>query len=313
MTYEHADPEADPKTPDTCFLEFSPRTTARLRGDFARLIPINLSAMLAFDDIARTLKLDPEWNPHARQFIHVDDLQDLPPQWQDSDTETDVKDKPKKIWTGCYRFSLELLPRTLRLGWVLGGGRKDMKDQGVDLLLTLEKTKHHIHGRHARLTHDLESSAFMLYVAEGKVVIVNGKERLEGSQRAISSVETGLSLGDLAYQLEFTQLNEMRYREQLGKLRVMLNRGDRGPPLSLEVTPSENHFEYHGFTIQTPFASGGHGVISAGIKKTTGKAVAVKRLKRTPESVARIFLEVEIYKKIGDHVSLIKPKQYLSY
>ena len=57
-----------PKTPDTVALEepFSPKTTANLRGDFARLIPANRCAILAFDKIVQTLKLDPEWNPHAR-------------------------------------------------------------------------------------------------------------------------------------------------------------------------------------------------------------------------------------------------------
>ena len=84
-----------------------------------------------------TMKLDPDWSLHVRQFIHVDEVQrDLPSEWQASDTENDKEDEPRKIWTGYYTLSLELLPSNIRLGWVLGGGRRDMKDQGMDFCQT---------------------------------------------------------------------------------------------------------------------------------------------------------------------------------
>jgi Protein kinase domain len=209
-----------------------------------------------------------------------------------------VKRDLKKSGLVNYRLSLELEPENIALGWVIGGGRRDLKDQGVNYLLTLEKTKHHISGRHARVVHHSESGALMIVVDRGTTVPVNGQERIEEARRAIVSVRTGLSFGDLAYQLEFTELNEARYREQLKSLRSHLPYGLSEPPVSLEITPSENYFEYHGFFIQTPFESGAYGIVSSGMEHSTGKAVAVKRLKRNPESVARIQLEVKIYKEL---------------
>lgn len=85
MTDHNDQQDVGLSTPDTAILEdpFSPRTTARYRGDFARLIPANRSAILAFYDIAQTLKLDPEWNHHSRQFIHVEESQrELSPHWK---------------------------------------------------------------------------------------------------------------------------------------------------------------------------------------------------------------------------------------
>lgn len=230
--------------------------------------------------------------------------------WKGSDTESETEADSGKIWTGHYRFSLDLLPGNPGLGWILGGGRNDMNDQGVDYLLTLQKKQHHVHGRHARFAHHPESGVFMLTVDAGKMVLVNGKERVEGARQAIATVDTGLSVGDLGYRLEFTRLHEKRYREQLTIFRESLGGwlsegANKEPPRSLEITPSENHYEYHGFIIQSPFGAGGYGMVSPGIEKSTGKAVAVKRLKRTSKSMARIWLEVKIYKEIGDHVRLI--------
>lgn len=295
-----------PDTPDTVLLEpdWSPRTHARLQGDFARLIPVNRPAILAFHSIAERARLDPEWNPHVRKFLFIEETKrQLSPEWDGSDTSSGTKDDPAQILTGYYRLSLELLTNHTKLGWVLGSGRNDLANGGVDFLLTLEKGKHHVHGRHARLVHHLQNGVLMLVVGKGKVVLVNGIERLAGSQRVLGSVRTALSIGDLSYNLEFTGMNETRYREQLGDLFAKLHPDNDIPPLSLELTPLEHHHELHGFWIHSPFASGASGVISAGFDKASGQAVAIKRVKRTPATVARIQLEVQIYRKIGDHVS----------
>lgn len=260
MKDQGSSPESLPGSQDTCIFEGqpSPRTAAKRKGDFARLIPVNRPAMLAFDEIVKTLKLDPQWNLNARRFIHYDDSpHNLPLHWKGSETDTDTEIEPNKIWIGYYRLNLDILPSIPSLGWILGGGRSDMKDQGVDFLLTLQKKQHHVHGRHARLKHHPESGILMLIVDQGKMVVVNGKERVEGSQRAIATIDTGLSIGDLDYRVEFTLLTENTYREQLANSREWLNSGNKEPLGSLEITPSENHFEYHGFFIQTPFGAGG--------------------------------------------------------
>ncbi|KIX05274.1 uncharacterized protein Z518_06146 [Rhinocladiella mackenziei CBS 650.93] len=296
-----------PSTPDTVILEnhFSPRTNARLQGDFARLIPVNRPAILAFHSIAERMRLDPAWNPHARKYIFVEDSKrQLSPEWDGSDTSNGTKNEPSQVLIGYYRLSLDLIANHPELGWVVGSGRKDLPNGGVDFLLTLQKNKHRVHGRHARLVHHAKNGALMLVVSKGKVVTVNGLERLEGSQRVLGSIRTALSFGNLSYNLEFTGLNETSYREKLGDLLTKRHPNNDIPPMSLELTPQEHHFELHGFTIHSPFASGTSGIVSAGFEQSTGRAVAIKRVRRTPATVARIQLEIRIYKKIGDHPNL---------
>ncbi|KIX92154.1 uncharacterized protein Z520_12147 [Fonsecaea multimorphosa CBS 102226] len=302
-------PETLPNTPDTVPLDdhfFSPRTRARLEGDFARLVPVNHAAVLAFHSIAERTRLEPDWNPHIRKFLFIEETpRQLSPEWDGSDASSDTTGgHPTQVLMGYYRLSLEILTNHTRLGWVIGSGRKDLVNGGVDFLLTLQKNRHHVHGRHARLVHHAQNGALMLVVGKGKVVLVNGIERLEGSQRVLGSVRTALSFGNLSYSLEFTGLNENNYRQKLGELFTKLHPDGDVPPMSLELTPLEHHHELHGFLIHSPFASGASGVVSAGFEKSTGQAVAIKRVKRTPATVARIQLEIQIYKKIGNHRNL---------
>jgi hypothetical protein len=298
-----------PNTPDTLPLEdnylFSPKTNARLRGDFARLIPVNHDAILAFHSVAERTRIEPEWNTHVEKFLFIEDQpRALSPEWDGtSDTSSEATNGcPAQVLTGYYRISLELLTNHPRLGWVIGSGRKDLPHDGVDFLLTLQKNKHHVHGRHARLAH-AQNGALMLIVGRGKTVLVNGVERLDGAQRVMASVRTALTFGNLSYSLEFTGMNESGYRDKLGELFSKLYPDGDVPPMSLELTPLEHHYELHGFTIHSPFASGASGVVSAGFDKSSGQAVAIKRVKRTPATVSRIQLEIRIYKRIGDHVS----------
>lgn len=61
-------------------------------------IPSNRYSQLAFNAIVGTMKLDPDWSLHVRQFIHVDEVQrDLPSEWQASDTENEKEDEPRKL------------------------------------------------------------------------------------------------------------------------------------------------------------------------------------------------------------------------
>lgn len=85
----------------------------------------------------------------------------------------------------------------------------------------------------------------MLAVSPGREVLVNGKERVLGVERAIVCPATGLAFGDLAYELEFTQRNEERYRHQLQKYRSDFSESSKEPPSLLEINPSEQHYEYH--------------------------------------------------------------------
>lgn len=131
MDQASTDEEA-PSTPSTIYLEedelFSPRTKARVDGVFARLLPINWPAKLSFHDIAEMMKLDPSWNLHSRQYIHVEEKQqELPSDPCSSDDDSESESRPAKIWVGHYRLNLDQDPANRGIGWIVGSGRKELE------------------------------------------------------------------------------------------------------------------------------------------------------------------------------------------
>lgn len=112
-----------PNSPDTLLLEdsfFSPRTNAKLRGDFARLVPVNHNAILAFHSIAERARLEPDWNPHIRRFLFIEDApRAISPEWDGtSDTNSDTTGplQQGQVLAGYYRLSSICSPTTR--GWV---------------------------------------------------------------------------------------------------------------------------------------------------------------------------------------------------
>ncbi len=123
---DEEDPETIPNSPDTLLLEdsfFSPKTNARLRGDFARLVPVNHNAILAFHSIAERARLEPDWHPHMRRFLFIEDTpRAISPEWDGtSDTNSDSTGgyQQPQVLTGYYRLSLDLITNHPRLGWVV--------------------------------------------------------------------------------------------------------------------------------------------------------------------------------------------------
>lgn len=279
------------------------RNPYRYAGDFARLIPTNHLAKEAFSGVVRRMRDDPGWIQHARQFIHIDKTSPHDPDsFRDSETDEESMEKRSDLITGYYRLNLGILPHDLRFGWFLGSGRRDLGDTGVDLLLTPQIRQHRVYGRHARLSLHPESAVLMLHVDHDRNVLLNGLEEVAKGSRALCAVSTGLMVGDLAYKVVFTQLNERSFREQLQSVRRETGWGLLDPPSTLATTPSQNHYEYQGYIIQPPFARGSEGLVSAGINKTTGEAVAVKKVQRVRATVNLIRHEIALMKKLRPHV-----------
>lgn len=287
----------------------SPRAKAFLTellagGDFARLRPANNAARTAFSEIAAKIKHDPENYQLASRCMYIQECQiDQVSERSSSGTDRDRRESPDRIWTGYYCLNLEVLPKEGRLGWSFGSGRVDA---AVDFQLTLRSREHGVRALHGRLRHHSETGVLMLIVDGHKVVWVNGKDKVENSQRAIVLRTTGLAIGNLNYILEFTSLGSRRYREQLSE--YLMARGNSGfeLPVSLEMTPSVAHFEKDNFVIQSPVGKGAFGVVSPGIDLRNGAAVAVKRVTRTDLNIQKVQNEVSIMRDMGSHVSCDK-------
>ncbi len=299
-----------PSTPDTISVDdgiyLSPAGRARMEGDFARLIPDNHDAKRAFSDLITNIKTNPKVERSWRRLMHFNEHQErLVAEMEISDTETcDAEDQPL-IWTGYYRFNLtsELLPQQFgRYGWILGGGRDELRNDGVDIMLTSTKERHRVRGRHARLALNESSNALMLIVEPKKIVRLNG-EPIHDASRVIKAPRTHLQLGILQYRFEYTGLSLARYHDQLERLRNS-NILKGTVHKALEATPTEKQISLKDYIIHPPFAYGSYGVISGCVRATDGMPCAAKRVARTDRSQSEIDAEIAMFRAVGGHVSV---------
>jgi hypothetical protein len=287
-------------TNDTVLLEpftSSPKSPVEPDLTFAKLVPINPLAKAAFLEVARFLEEDTSGLTHLKQFVHVRTSKSLTCVSDEEGNDEQQDDSP-----GYYRLSLGILPQAWNLGWVLGRGIPHLPNRAVDILLTLDGHVQGVRGRHARLRPNLDSGALMLIADKGKTVYLNGQP-IRGDAYMIHRMISALNFGDLAYSLQFTKLNDDIFKDKLETLKRTLG-GYKTPMYSsLQVTPSNRHFELQGFEIQVPIGSGTYGVVFPCRQLSNGNAYAAKCVRRNPRSMKDVKKEIDIYKRIGQHVS----------
>lgn len=273
--------------------------------DFAQLVPVNDSARLAFDELARLKAADPEWNPHARNYIHVEEEQEP---FGDEDQSDEPSSTSRSIYTGYFRLSLALLPKRLARGWVIGSGRQALSDPDVDYLVTVDGRRDRVRSHHAQIVYHQETRVLLLKVPANKSVFVDGM-KIQHGLRALTSVTSGLTIGNLSFQLQFHEHRRNDYLAQLENFAELSNHfvGDRIE--TLDPTPSDQHFTLRGYQFQTPQAAGAYGVVSACVKNTTGDVYAVKRVKKSRDTVKEVEQELEIFAALQTHVSKSDPIQ----
>lgn len=285
---------SDDTIPDPPVWGFNPTGN---HGDFARLVPKSPLARRAFADIVQRMQQDPRWNEHARQFIHFAEYTGSN---SDSDVTTIVEDGTPALnlrWYGYYRLNWNIPPARPQLGWILGSSRADQHD-AVDLLLTPQSGQFRVAGRHCRLTHNLKSGA-LLVAADKHRVTVDGTTTLRHNSR-VAYRNTGILIHDLAYTLEFTDLDPSVSRTQLEKsLDVHRTDTHHHSTPALTPTPRGAVSVCGNYVVHAPVAGGTYGAVSYGTHVGTGAPVAVKRV-RASKSVE---YEISLLRSL-DHVSV---------
>lgn len=108
---------------------------------FARLVPINRGARLAFESVVDAIKQDPDRHTHVRRNISIEPVRNesvsVASDFTDSETAEgeDQRDHSLYRYKGHFCFRLSNPPRVPRIGWVLGDGRGQAAGQ-VDFLLS---------------------------------------------------------------------------------------------------------------------------------------------------------------------------------
>ena len=266
--------------------------------DFAQLVAVNESAKIAFDELARLKGADPDWNSHARTFIHVDQEKEA----LDADESDDVSTVTRTIHTGYFRLSLGLQPARLARGWVIGSGRQALSDPDVDFLVTVDGRRDRVRSRHAQIIFHRKTRVLMLKVPPKKHAFLDGVLVSDGAA-ALTKTTSSILIGNLAFQLRFHQDRKQDFLAQLDTMAKFTSyfSGDRIE--TVDPTPSDEYFTLQGYQFQTPQAAGAYGVVSACIRVSTGEVYAVKRVKKSKDHNKEVERELRILTTLHSHVS----------
>lgn len=207
------------------------------------------------------------------------------------------------IHTGHYRLNLSWGPCHPNVGWSVGRGRFDRKDNvdgngNVDLLLTLDRDLG-VYGRHARLSHVLDSNAFIV-IADRSLKV--DYKRIQGSQiAAFDRKSTHILFGQLEYALEFTTIDQNVYRKQLDKLAVETNFVGLRPASYMNPTPAETDYSIRHYSVRSAIAAGSSGFVCFAVDKTTGHQVAMKKIiTKGPRAVEDVTREVDAMRRLTE-------------
>ena len=251
------------------------------------------------------MREDQGWNPTARQNI---DANEQPVQVSsygnesESESGTGPSRNLRPILRGCYTFDLEVPPRTPALGWMIGGGKFGKDNDSPEILLTERKSKEKVSARHAMLAHNFASGALVLSALDKKVIRVDGRDVGDG-QFLIHKRTTSLVFGELMYTLEVRNyVTEDQYRDHLRIYKGIHGIPDDDYPLNLRATSADCVIVLKNYILKNPVGRGATSVVYAGQMRSSGEAVAVKKITRTEKNAKAIARDIAISEYIGNHV-----------
>lgn len=289
---------------------------------FARLVPINRGARLAFDSVIDAIKQDRDAHSHVHRNIFIEPLRNesgsASSEFTDSETAEggDQRDRPSYRYAGYFCFRLSNPPRVPRIGWVLGDGRGQSVGQ-VDFLLSTPRLfkdiagKHfmiYIHPRTCRLILLARHRVTMLAPGGGSMTIALSKSTID-SQRELAREEE-IRLGDCVYIFEYLDFAESEeHKRQLATFMRQLNGPNwEGIPKLLAPSSEATVMRLHNYTWSLgAFAKGSFGQVTAGTA-SDGTPVAIKRLNRPRET--QLSAHRKIMAWIGKHVRIISRCQF---
>ncbi|KAF2022796.1 serine/threonine protein kinase [Setomelanomma holmii] len=209
---------------------------------------------------------------------------------------------------------MNIPPANQGLGWVLGSSRPNKPDHFVDFLLCTPPSDHGLHSRHCRLRRLLDTGV-LLAVSDSRKVGVDGKTlqrdmaRKQNEQDYQASLQhrTSIRLGDLAYLLVFTDLNQEQQQAELQRALQKLKSGSTKPAMLLSPTPSKAMIDYHGYSIFDANLHGTTSTVSLGYDQSNGKAVVVKMVKCRNSQFEDLQREIEILGRLNHKVVNFDP------
>ena len=267
---------------------------------FAHLVPGNPAAKLAFSLVVDRIIQDPNWIPYARRYICYEAVRE---ETSSGYSETDGSEADSNClhvrWQGWYVLDFDQLPSNPHRGWRLGSGRLRTGQEDVEFLLTSRPRHDGVNAQHCRFNFNFDSYVLLITAEINRQVLVlaNGTRVLRGTSMATPSKSTSVELGNLRFELSFTDMPQGVYRSYIREIREFFGTDSAEPPMSVDPTPADSDYHIPGYIVKEPLALGGSCVVCSGIDSSSGALVAIKRVTKHGGNVAALEQEIAI---LGD-------------
>ena len=270
---------------------------------FARLLPGNPPAKLAFSLIVDRIIQDPNWIPYARRHLFYEPAREETSSSYSETEESEVESQRQSVrWHGWYILDFDQLPSNPHRGWRIGSGRLRTGQEDVEFLLTNRARHDGVNAQHCRLNFNFDSYVLLITAEINRQVLVlsNGTRVLRGTSMAIPSKSTSIELGNLRYELSFTDMPQEVYRSYVREIREIFGTDSAEPPLSVDPTPADSDYHIPGYIVKEPLALGGSCVVCSGINLRSGGLVAIKRVTKHKDNVTDLQQEIAILEQLRE-------------
>ncbi|MCJ1331579.1 hypothetical protein MMC10_008270 [Thelotrema lepadinum] len=264
---------------------------------FAHLVPGNPAAKLAFSLVVDRTIQDPNWIPYARRFICYEPVrEETSSSYSETDGSETDSNRVHVRWQGWYVLDFDQLPSNPHRGWRLGSGRLRTGQEDVEFLLTSRPRRDGVNAQHCRLNFNFDSYVLLITAEINRQVLVlaNGTTVLRGTSMATPSKSTSIELGNLRFELSFTDMHQSVYRSYIREIREVFGTDSAEPPMSVDPTPADNDYHIPGYIVKEPLALGGSCLVCSGIESRSGALVAIKRVTKHGGNVAALEQEIAI-------------------
>ena len=168
-------------------------------------------------------------------------------------------------WTGYFHFNMDTIPASKGLGWIAGAGRSELPDKGVDFLLSTNGKTHHIGPQHLRFAHEKTTGWFSVFASDKMTVNLDNVRLSEGEGRALTRSSHLISMGDLLFSFEWSDVDSSSYEHNVQLMRKDLGFSSLEHRVILEISPQSTHYEIGDFTIHKTLSHGQSRLLSTDI------------------------------------------------
>lgn len=281
--------------------------SSAISSQFARLVPDNHAARTEFSRVVSRLhplnSIQKQFHPAC--FVEYHSGHDAEPASGVNRTAL-PPDLNTTLWTGHYNLDYNFPPQNVYLGWTIGRGHFNERQESSDILLSDRAVRGDLGYCHFAITHNYGSGGLMICAFGLCTVTLDGTDSFQNNQRLLYKKRTSIEIGDLKYILAVNEFSDEEHSHLLDNYSNENQIDGGGHPVTLNATPSKLDQVTERYVIKNPIGDGVTGVVHAGLDRYTGNAVAIKRFRRTAGNASTVEYDKDMGRLIGNHPNICK-------